>query len=63
MKIFLFAERDTTATTLIYAYYYLCANPSALAAPRTGHDAALGTDTSTAGGQIANNLALLNQLT
>ncbi|GKT41014.1 cytochrome P450 monooxygenase aflN [Colletotrichum spaethianum] len=63
LKIFLLAGHDTTSSTLCFAYYLINTYPEILGKVRAEHDEVLGTDASLAASRIAEDPALLNQLT
>ncbi|KAE8422580.1 cytochrome P450 [Aspergillus pseudocaelatus] len=63
LRIFLFAGRNTTSSTLIYIYYLLAQHPEALAQIRAEHEDVLGADPAEAQGHIKEDVQLLNKLT
>lgn len=62
LRLFLFAGRDTTSSTLLYCYYLLGTNPDALARLRAEHDNVFGPNARKAGEMVRESPQKLNQL-
>ncbi|KAB8203755.1 cytochrome P450 [Aspergillus parasiticus] len=62
LRVFLFAGRNTTSSTLIYSYYLLAQHPEVLAKIRAEHEDVLGADPAEAQGRIKEDVQLLNKL-
>ncbi|KAK9426795.1 putative Cytochrome P450 [Seiridium unicorne] len=63
LRLFLFAGRDTTSSTLLYVYYLLVMHPEALGRVRKEHETVFGADCSKARELIEQDPQRLNQLT
>ena len=61
IRLFLFAENDTTSSTICYNYYLLSTKPSALAHIREEHDKVFGRDLSYVPSLINEQQHLINQ--
>ncbi|KKK22293.1 aflN/ verA/ monooxygenase [Aspergillus ochraceoroseus] len=62
LRVFLFAGRDTTSSTLLYTFYLLAKHPEILERVRREHDEVFGTDIKKAQSCIAEDPQLLNKL-
>jgi cytochrome P450 len=62
LRVFLFAGRDTTSSTLLYCYHMLATHPEILTTLRKEHDEVFGTDFSCAHETISQHPQRLNQL-
>nr|AAC49203.1 putative p450 monooxygenase [Aspergillus nidulans] len=62
LRVFLFAGRDTTSSTLLYAFYLLSRHPEALAKVRLEHDQVFGPYHQQVHEKIHQDAKLLNQL-
>ncbi|KAL4865143.1 hypothetical protein BDV12DRAFT_188397 [Aspergillus spectabilis] len=62
LRVFLFAGRDTTSSTLLYTYYLLAKHPDVLEKVRTEHNEVFGKDYHQARNKIKDDAQLLNQL-
>ncbi|KAL4917406.1 cytochrome P450 [Aspergillus aurantiobrunneus] len=62
LRVFLFAGRDTTSSTLLYTFYLLSRYPEILAKVRSEHDHVFGSDHQQAHSKIRADAQLLNQL-
>ncbi|KAL4944987.1 hypothetical protein BDV06DRAFT_209855 [Aspergillus oleicola] len=62
LRVFLFAGRDTTSSTLLYIFYLLARHPEALAKIRAEHDEVFGKDHRQVPSNIRQDSQLLNRL-
>ncbi|KAL2819651.1 cytochrome P450 [Aspergillus cavernicola] len=62
LRVFLFAGRDTTSSTLLYTFYLLAQHPEILEKVRAEHDDVFGKDPTQAHTRIRTDAQLLNQL-
>lgn len=62
LRLFLFAGRDTTSSTLLYCYYLLATNPKELSRVIAEHDQVFGTDIHQAREIISQDPQRLNQI-
>ena len=62
LRLFLFAGRDTTSSTLLYCYHLLATHPNALSLLLTEHDRVFGTDRSQVRDTITGDPQRLNQI-
>ncbi|RMJ28726.1 Cytochrome P450 [Aspergillus sp. HF37] len=62
LRVFLFAGRDTTSSTLLYCFYLLNKHPETLERVRAEHDEAFGPDPRQAHNRICQDPQLLNKL-
>lgn len=62
LRVFLFAGRDTTSSTLLYIFYLLSKHQDALAKVRAEHDNVFGKDHHQAQNRVRKDAQLLNQL-
>ncbi|KAL2867518.1 cytochrome P450 [Aspergillus lucknowensis] len=62
LRVFLFAGRDTTSSTLLYTFYLLARHPEVLKKVREEHNQVFGTDYRQIHAQIREDAQLLNQL-
>jgi cytochrome P450 len=62
LRVFLFAGRDTTSSTLLYCYHILATHPDIVTNLRKEHDEVFGTEISCAHETITQNPQRLNQL-
>jgi sterigmatocystin biosynthesis cytochrome P450 monooxygenase len=62
LRLFLFAGRDTTSSTLLYCYHLLATHPNVLSRIRTEHDQVFGTDITQAHETISQDPQRLNHI-
>ena len=62
VRLFLFADHDTTSSTLCYCFHLLSSHPEVKAKLRTEHDSILSTDLGEVPSLLIKNPNLLNQL-
>ncbi|KAL2850257.1 cytochrome P450 [Aspergillus pseudoustus] len=62
LRVFLFAGRSTTSSTLLYVYYLLAKHPGVLEKVRAEHASVFGEDYPQAGAKIRHDPTLINQL-
>lgn len=62
LRLFLFAGRDTTSSTLLYCYYLLATHPTELARLIAEHNQVFGSDTTHVREMISHDPQRLNQL-